>query len=212
MNYNLDIPGWMSETDLLILSRLASHVPENGNILEVGSFLGRSTYALYAGKPASAHLEIVDTFKLSNNYSLNINPSTLDGSIELINDAKNIASKNGNWLEAFKHCITPEIADQLTINSVSSEDYELVKHFDMIFIDANHSLTNIKADIKKFVNATTLLVGDDFGHDQLGVPIALGMIRSEVKGTLIVPENSKIWIMVPSTGYWKHVFQTNILY
>ena len=111
MNYNLDIPGWMGVRDLQILKQIASHVPENGNILEVGCFLGRSTYALHDGKPASARIEVVDTFIISKLYSLDVGKSDIQGSRQLIDEAINIASKNGSWLESFKHCVTPEVAE-----------------------------------------------------------------------------------------------------
>jgi len=213
MRNNLDIPGWMSETDLRVLTQLAGLVPENGNILEVGSFLGRSTYALYHGKPASVQLEIVDTFIISEDYSADIeNYTNLLGNKDLAAESISIASNTGSWLESFKHCVTPNVANQLTINVTTSKEYKLSKEFDMVFIDANHYSLNVIADIKKFAGPNTLLVGDDFGPLYVGIPIALAAVRKELKGTLIVPENSKIWIMIPTTGYWKEVFQKNILY
>jgi len=212
MNYNLDIPGWMGVRDLQILKQIASHVPENGNILEVGCFLGRSTYALHDGKPASARIEVVDTFMISKLYSLDVGKSDIQGSRQLIDEAINIASKNGSWLESFKHCVTPEVAEQIEINAISSEEFNLNKQYDMVFIDANHSLNHALADITKFANPSTLLIGDDFIYKHLGLVLAIIMFRRDVQCTLIVPENSKIWIMVPTTGYWKQVFQTNILY
>ena len=202
----------MPEPDLQILNLLASYVPENGNILEVGCFLGRSTYALYAGKPSSAHLEIVDSFKIkSPKYSMDIDKSDIQGNTTLINDAKNLAAINGNWLESFKHCITLAVADQLTINVVNSEEYKLTKHFDMVFIDANHNMNAVISDIRKYANSTTLLVGDDFSHAAPGVPLALSKIHREINANmLIIPPKSRIWIMVPPAGYWKEIFQKNI--
>ena len=213
MRTNLNIPGWMSETDLTVLTRLARHVPANGNILEVGSFLGRSTHALYYGKPASVQLEVVDTFIISEGYSADIKDDVdIQGNKDLINEAISIASNTGSWLESFKYCVTPEVADQLTINVTSSKEYKLTKVFDMVFIDANHYYATAMADIKRFAGPNTLLVGDDFGPRYVGIAMALAVMRKEFKGTLIIPENSKIWIMVPATGYWKEVFQKNILY
>jgi len=43
--YNLNIPGWMAEDDLKVIEELASKVPQNGIIVEIGSFAGRSSYA-----------------------------------------------------------------------------------------------------------------------------------------------------------------------
>ena len=41
--YNLDIPGFMSETELIVIEELASQVPENGIIVELGCYKGRSS-------------------------------------------------------------------------------------------------------------------------------------------------------------------------
>jgi len=207
MKYDLNIPGWMSVTDLEILNRLASYVPENGNILEVGCFLGRSTSALYYGKPSSAKLEVVDIFQIDKEYTKDITDSKyLNGHIDYKNKIKNIMANSNSWLDAFRYCLTPRIANQIKINVASSVDYELTKEFDLVFIDANHSLDSVLKDIRKFSSENTLLVGDDFNHKHLGVVQAIATVRFELPRTLIVPANSKIWIMVPSTGYWSKVF------
>src|SRR5579862_5818081 len=44
MPYNLRIPGWMPESELKVLEQLARAVPMNGRVVEVGPFLGRSSW------------------------------------------------------------------------------------------------------------------------------------------------------------------------
>jgi hypothetical protein len=212
MKYNLDIPGWMWERDLQILNTLASHVPENGNILEVGSFVGRSTVALYAGKPANATLEVIDMFTVSKIYPTAIDSGWIDGSLSKVKAIKNIAKETGSWLEAFKYCVTPEIFDQLVVNVTTSRNYEMTKHFDMVFIDANHKEEEVVYDIKKYsADENTLLVGDDFIDRHPGISTALSKVRWNIPRTIIIPEYSKLWIMVPTSGYWKEFFQKNTL-
>jgi hypothetical protein len=210
MKYNLDAPGWMSFEDLEILNRLASCVPENGNILEVGCFTGRSTLALFYGKPASAKLEVVDTFEVVFKedcyYPVHIDRWNIDGSQSKIQAIKEIAEQTGSWLEAFKYCVTPEIFDQITVNISTSYDYKITKHFDMIFIDANHHLEDVLYDIRKYSTENTLIVGDDFCKKHTGVVQALVAIHEELPKTLVVPANSKIWILVPKTPHWSKVF------
>lgn len=211
MKYNLGIPGWMSITDLEILNRLASWVPENGNILEVGSFTGRSTLALFYGKPASAKLEIVDTFEITSNHPMWIDEyRELDGDESKIQTIKQIAEETGSWFEAFKYCVTPEIFDQLTVNINTSNDYKITKQFDMVFVDANHEVDHVLHDIKKFASKDTLLVGDDFNPRHTGISEALAKVRFEIPHTLVVPANSKIWIMFPPTGYWRKLFNQTL--
>ena len=194
----------MSIVDLEILNSLASHVPENGKILEIGCFVGRSTSALFYGKHTSVSLDVVDMFEVVNQYSLNVSSSHGNGYYK--NKIKEIANNTGSWLEAFRFCLTPEIANQLTITVASSAEYNLTKKFDMVFIDANHQVNSVMHDIIKFASTDTLLVGDDFCSDQLGVSEALARVRHLIPHTLIVPANSKIWIMVPIAGYWNNLF------
>ena len=44
MPYNLDIPGWMPESELKLLERLARTIPAGGAMVEVGPFCGRSSW------------------------------------------------------------------------------------------------------------------------------------------------------------------------
>ena len=215
MRYNLDIPGWMREPDLKVISKLASLVPENGSILEVGSFVGRSTFALAENKPAGVDLHVVDTFEINNLYPSDLTTSVnIDGSKELLDSIQSIAKDSGSWLESFKYCLTPRIVEQLTINVSSSKNYIVPKEFDMVFIDASHSFDDVIYDIRKYSSNKTLLVGDDFGVKAPGVATAISAIRdyrSALRGTLVVPANSKIWILIPeSATYWRDCFKTEI--
>jgi len=213
MKYNLDIPGWMSERDLEVLNKLASYVPENGNILEIGCFVGRSTSALYYGKHNSVTLEVVDTFKVLKGYNNIADDPTIDGTIFHRLKTQMLSQITGSWLESFKFCMTPEVFAQLTVNVNTSRDYEITKHFDMVFIDANHDEEEVIYDIKKYSESeNTLIVGDDFYRKWPGVATALAKVRVDNMKTLLVPEDSKIWILVPKSGYWKEVFQKNILF
>ena len=44
MPYNLNIPGWMPESELKILEQIAFTIPRNGRMVEVGPFCGRSSW------------------------------------------------------------------------------------------------------------------------------------------------------------------------
>lgn len=44
MPYDLSIPGWMPERELKVIEDLATRVRQNGTIVEVGSFCGRSSW------------------------------------------------------------------------------------------------------------------------------------------------------------------------
>ena len=60
---NLEIPGWATEEDLTVLEYFASEVPEDGLILEVGSFCGRSSYTLSKSCHPSVRVICIDLWR-----------------------------------------------------------------------------------------------------------------------------------------------------
>jgi hypothetical protein len=60
MPYNIDIPGWMTITELQDIETLAQMVPEHGTVVEVGSLFGRSSYAFHESMPETAKLYCID--------------------------------------------------------------------------------------------------------------------------------------------------------
>ena len=59
---NTEIPGWTTEKKLNMLAEKAAAVPENGTIVELGTFCGRSAYSLGSNKLDSVKLVCVDMF------------------------------------------------------------------------------------------------------------------------------------------------------
>lgn len=62
MAYRTDIPGFMAEADLQVMERLAREVPQGGSIVEVGSWLGMSTWTWAASAP-HATVYAIDLWK-----------------------------------------------------------------------------------------------------------------------------------------------------
>jgi predicted O-methyltransferase YrrM len=58
--YDLAIPGWMNEHDLKSIERLAARIPEHGQMVEVGSFCGRSAWAWAKSVPATVSVHCID--------------------------------------------------------------------------------------------------------------------------------------------------------
>ena len=209
---NTNIPGWMKPQELVLLSKLAQFVPENGAILEVGCFLGSSTVALYNGKLPSVKMTVVDNFRGF------LDPSVIDrpfyqggfetGDVDLYLRAKSIAISRG-WQMAFKSCVGDDIYNDLDTHPVSSRDFVKDKKYNLTFIDASHYYEDVRNDLKKFASDTDLLIGDDFLSIYPGVSQAVNQFRD--KRTLVVFENTKLWALIPTTGYWRDVFKNNNL-
>ena len=60
--YNLEIPGWMSKPELQTIEKWARLVPKNGSIVEVGSFLGRSSICWALSADPSVTVYCLDTY------------------------------------------------------------------------------------------------------------------------------------------------------
>jgi hypothetical protein len=208
--YNTDIPGWMNERELKILSTLAGYVPENGSILEIGCFLGSSTTALYRGKHSSVSLDVVDCFQGLGAKPLLLKPFEelffYLGDPDIYYKARDIAVKEG-WQQAFKFCVGEEIYNNINLFPTTSNEFVKNKTYNLTFIDADHTLQSVLQDIKKFDSDTELLIGDDFHNWYNGVAVALNQTRNT--RTLIVFEGTKLWAFVPKSGYWRDVFKNN---
>jgi len=210
-NINIDIPGWSNRQDLALLAKLAAMSPENTAILEVGVFLGRSTYALYHNKPQSASLTVIDTFALVDPYHHldDVARSRLMGNICLIKAAAAKCREEGSLRAGFEHCIGSAVYSKININICSSADYNKTSDFGLVYIDGSHTDEDVKHDIEKFITDTNLVFGDDFGlpFDKFkGLMLAVAYCASKYKRKLIVPENSRQWILVPNKGYWYDKF------
>jgi predicted O-methyltransferase YrrM len=196
MNY--EIPGWMSKRDLDILSYLSSCVPEHGNILEVGPFLGRSTSAILHGKHNTVSLDVVDTF---TGVPTDKEQSGIQGNKQIFQDMKMVAEATGDWEQSFRMCQGDQI-EKINVFKCSSKEFKIENHYDFCFLDATHSFEDVSFEIKKFSKLKSLIAGDDYVSQWPGVLEAVNQYRKESFTTLVVPRGSKIWILVPINRYW----------
>jgi hypothetical protein len=136
------IQGWMFESELLELYRLATQMP--GGIVEIGSWKGRSTFALCAGCPGTVHA--VDTFEGSRNEPEHVRLVAEAGGSTYMQFAANL--KQFSNLSAI-------MTDSITAAGA-------VGDVDMVFIDGGHSYEQVKADLKAWLPKARKLI---CGHD-----------------------------------------------
>lgn len=171
----LKIFGWTYDVELIWLAEQAS---KRKNIVEVGSFRGRSTVAMATN--TKGNVLAVDTWK----------GTPEDGHSKLL------ADKSENWLmEEFERNAAG--IDNLRWIQGKSVDVagrlEQVPQFDMIFIDAAHDYANVLADIKAWL--PLLLPGGLFcGHDaDAGRPGVIQALRETFPKYHKVPYGS-LWM------------------
>ncbi len=157
-----EILGWMSLEEL---SWLAERASISMRILEVGSFLGRSTRAL--ADNAAGRVYAIDTWRNADAHPFMRAPR-----IRLEQD----------WAwQGFLRNMRDLIPAKLEVrrrNSLAAakEFSEEGRRFDMIFIDGAHDYASVKADIEAWSSLLAeggLLCGHDFCGKDLGVVAAV---------------------------------------
>jgi hypothetical protein len=169
MNWDLDIEGWMSTHELEWLHNVSSGM---NSVVEIGLWLGRSTFALCSGCKGKVYA--IDHFKGSLEHQ------DLHGIIEIYPEFVNNMKPFKN-IEIFKMDSKEASTNKAIPNKV-----------DMIFIDGSHEYEDIKFDLEEWEpRATKLICGHD-AHEN-GVP---KILREYFKGQRIefIPKTC-IWMV-----------------
>lgn len=157
---DIGIPGFMQLDELNWLHEQAKKMD---SILEIGSWMGRSSHALLTG--CKGKVTCVDHFKGSI--------ETDDGT-EWMDDTVNMAKEidvKAEFLKNVGHFPNLEL-----IAKTSEEAFEELKdrEFDMVFIDGTHTYQAVKDDIIRYgLKVKKLICGHDYGVGQLGVTRAV---------------------------------------
>ena len=146
--------GWMKPSELEWLAEQAS---KHRCIVEVGSWMGRSTTAMADNMEGSGVIFAVDTWRGSEEHESYLKDKPIDF-------VYNIFRKNLTvHIESGRVCPVhlPSIEAARVFRAIGYAD------FDMVFIDASHDYENVKADIKAWkplLRSGGLLCGHDWGH------------------------------------------------
>jgi predicted O-methyltransferase YrrM len=187
MPYNLDIPGFMSVRDLEVLEHLAQRVPENGIIVEVGSFMGRSSWALAKSCDKTVNVICVDAWPpyTFNNEDLKKLSAYQEGmEFDISHFRKNISDCPN--IEVMEGCST-EIP------------WEKERLIDLIFIDGDHESPGVNNDLECWferLKPDGIFSGHDFN---VGVfpDVCKAVIEKSEKENLPFKlfEKSAIWVI-----------------
>ena len=154
----LTIKGWMFHEELIWLAKTARRLHR---IIEVGSYMGRSTIAMLDN--SEAHLWCVDSW----NCAYTTAPAIRKGFLENIQNQKDrvtVLQMRSN------------IAAELLMNFYGPNS------FDMVFIDGGHGYEVVKADILDYtplVRTGGIISGHDYSPINRGVMIAVDEMLEE---------------------------------
>jgi hypothetical protein len=141
------LKGWMSNVELYWLAQQAQ---KHTNIVEIGSYHGRSTRALADNTKGIVHA--IDTWRGSEEHQ---------GLPDNVNAYLQFSINMQDLMQGPQHKVRPLVMDSQEAAFHFNGD-----KFDMIFIDASHDYKNVKADIlawKPHLADRGIICGHDYG-------------------------------------------------
>lgn len=198
---NDNIPGWMSSRDLRLLGYTASIIKSNSIMIEIGSFIGRSSWAIASNLPQGARLHCIDVWDFTPRYD----PSIVSFKSCNCADqekvfATNLATSKKSWRPVFD-AYTKDLINIIPFQ-MNSNQYEIDKdNTSIIFIDGGHNFADVDQDLRKYnYNDEILLLGDDYTWTYPGVIQAVCKWQSN--RVMIRFPKSKLWFLWPTKGYY----------
>lgn len=176
VGYYGNISTYTKPEELRMLYWLAHAIPEKGNVLEIGSYLGASTcYLAAAVIPKSGHLYCVDTWN---------NETMPDGERDTFQEFQNNIAP----------CKENIIAIRKNSQDINSSD--ISDGIDLIFIDGDHEYLSVKRDFEistKFINPEAVIAFHDC-LAFLGVSKVIGEALATGKWAIGGQVNNLFWI------------------
>lgn len=148
MPYNLNIDGWMDETELQQIEKITKMVPKNGVIVEVGSFCGRSSVCIGMTADPSITIYCYDYF------------NNLENSEGIVVDTWDLFKKN-----------TKDFTNIIPVRGECPTEafYTDTREIDFFFLDALHknpSDWDIISYFLPFIKKGGIIAGHDFHSTQ----------------------------------------------
>jgi precorrin-6B methylase 2 len=177
---NEKIPGWMTTNELKVISVIARDTPENGIIVEIGSYAGRSSFHWLVNSKSTVKFICVDPFNVPiDMYSKNY----MSGDLSLVN-------KKINSRDLF-HFYTKKFKNRIEVIEQKSPLSQWDNLADVIFIDGDHSTSAVLDDLT-FWYYKLKTNGRILGHDS--------NMLSVIKALNIF---GKKWKYYPNTTIWE---------
>ncbi len=189
MPYNNNIKGYMNEQELQILENLAANVPFGGLIVEVGSFMGRSTYCLASSAP-NARIYCIDDF-FDHEWVCN----------DFIPQDKSDILKTPNFGQLYN------VASEFMNNTKDFTNITMIKghcpnidypgdEIDLLFVDATHKNPNdwdILTYLLPYVKEGGMVCGHDYGHSYPDVILNVARLENIVNKPKTLYFKTTLW-------------------
>jgi predicted O-methyltransferase YrrM len=136
-NHYITIDGWLTETEAKGLRDIAAMLPINSQIVEIGSWKGKSTWCISQGLKKGI-INCIDPFNAAGEEGSKVIYEKTKGPKSLIEQF------NNNLVG-----VTSNVKIK-TLQGYSSDFVGTVKNIDFLFIDGDHSIEGCKYDFENF--------------------------------------------------------------
>jgi hypothetical protein len=166
-----EVQGWMTPGQASTLYDSASRCPEDSQIVEIGSFQGRSTIVLASAADPSVQVIAIDPHAGNDR-----GPQELDGYADEADSDHSIFNKN---------LADSGVADRVRHLRMFSDDArtEVIGEVGVLYIDGAHRYAPARADIASWgarvADGGTLLIHDSFSS----IGVTLAILRELVLGS-----------------------------
>ena len=196
MPYNLNIPGWMPESELKTLEQIAQTIPENGTMVEVGPFCGRSSWcwAKSADPTVTVHcLDIWNPTEHPYQPPAAIGDGSLPGAdFGVVADNALASGTLANFHHFTRDC--PNIVAHQGASPYDFEDWD--EPLDLVFLDGVHHNPVFWHDLNFWfwkLKPGGLCCGDDFARTHPDVVWGVQDFAKTHGLTFLV--QGRIWMM-----------------
>lgn len=151
-----DIPGWMNETEIELLSSMAK---DCNHWLELGAWCGRSTFAVISNLPVNGRITVIDPFANFDNFYNNFKPN--DGWV------REQFQKVLDWAKINRPDVTIKLIEKKSDESHLDVENQSI---DKAFIDADHNYIPVLKDLlfcQEKVKFGGIISGHDYDHDHV---------------------------------------------
>ena len=182
-----DVPGYLTDGDMLAIAHLSKKVPNNGMIVEVGSFLGKSAVEWARGIESdkkSCQIICIDSF--------NAPPHILK---DLLVTAEFTLPSASSQLEMFRH-YTSAFDNIKALEAFFNQDFEFDQLVDLVFEDSTHTSKYLTYALPFWwskVKAGGILSGHDYSMREVQVSVDTFALLNNLKVNTF--PNSSIWYM-----------------
>ena len=163
------IDGWLFKGEDELLSKYASVC--NGNILEIGSFRGKSTVILADVLKEPYKIYTIDVHAPIDYYELKTDDTGMP--IEFKATGKRNVLKYHNCKVFYDNITKCGLFDKIVLIGLPSQEAYKVcpfENIDLLFIDGNHNFSNVRQDFNnysKLINDDGIVIFHDSNQDDI---------------------------------------------